>query len=124
MNKILIISVLEAIYTIYMLNYFETRYSLAHPFSYFRSRYFYHPIGVSDKPMSQICPFGHQMSWYLGGYFIVRALLLINFPRLRHSIKLFNKVLMILLFIISIVNFNAVVYLIPVFLIEYNVFFA
>jgi len=122
MNKILIISVLEAVYTIYMLNYFETRYSLAHPFSYFRSRYFYHPIGVSEEPMSQICSFGHQMSWYLGAYFIIRVLLLMYVPRLNKSIKLFNRALMILVFIVSLVNFNALVYLMPIFIVEYNYF--
>ena len=39
MNKIVTYSFIEALYVIYVLNYFKTKYSLAHPSSNFNSSY-------------------------------------------------------------------------------------
>ena len=69
---ILLLSFLQAFYIIYMLNYFKTRYSLSHPATLFTSKLLYHPIGVSNKPISNVCKLGHILSWYYGGFIILR----------------------------------------------------
>ena len=43
-NKLLLVSIIEALYVIYMLNFFKTKYSLAHPLSNFNNEYLKHPI--------------------------------------------------------------------------------
>ena len=53
-NKLLILSVLQSIYIIYILNYFKTRYSFAHPLLDFSSSYFKHPIGINNTSPSFI----------------------------------------------------------------------
>ena len=113
MNKLIFISIIQAIYIIFMLNYFKTKYSFAHPLSNFSSDYFKHPIGVNSEPISNICEFGHQASWFLALFVILRALF----------INKFNKNISILLFIFtisfSLLNLNAVIYLIPHFMLEF-----
>lgn len=116
--NLLLISFIEAIYVIYMLNYFKTKYSIAHPFTYFNNKYLFHPIGISDKPKSTICQFGHDVSWLIALYFIVRGYLIHN-NMFRNEINKINKIVLTLLIIGSFMNFNCVVYLIPIFVIEY-----
>ena len=55
-----------------MLNYFKTKYSLAHPLTYFENKLLYHPIGVSDKPVSNVCPLGNYLSFFLAMFVLIR----------------------------------------------------
>ena len=43
MNRLIIVSVIEAAYVIYMLRYFKTRYSIAHRLVKFKSEFLRHP---------------------------------------------------------------------------------
>ena len=118
MNTFIILSIISAIYIVYILNYFKTRYSLAHPLTYFENKLFYHPIGVSEHPLNQICPFGHISSWFLSGFIILRIFLVLN---KCFSIRLIRNISMLVLFLtilFSLMNFNALVYLIPYIIIE------
>lgn len=107
----------------FMLKYFKTRYSLAHPITFFNNKLFNHPIGISDKPISQICKFGHAMSWVIGFVLILRAILykfnIIN----KKLFVIFNKIIFFTILTVSLLNMNAVVYLIPYFITEIMFFF-
>ena len=113
--NIIYFSIFEALYLIYMLNYFKTRYSLAHPLSSFENNYFKHPIGVSSVPISNICSFGHQVSWLLALYIIVRGFLL---PKYKGFLRMSSIVVLIITATMSLLNLNATLYLIPYFIIE------
>ena len=114
----IIISLVEAIYVIYMLNFFKTRYSFAHPLTYFDNRIFRHPIGKSSEKQSQICSFGH-VGGYIIAFFIIARLITVQYNILSiNTILLFNKLAVMTVFILSLLNFNAVLYLIPFFIIE------
>ena len=115
-------TILEIIYIIYVLNYFKTKYSIAHPLTYFESDFLHHPViseEVSD-PMSMICPLGHRASWYLAGYILVRYIL--NNCNLvdKKSMQKINRHIFTLVLLGSLLNFNAVLYLLPVFLYEFG----
>ena len=114
----IIISLVEAIYVIYMLNFFKTRYSFAHPLTYFDNRILRHPIGKSSESQSQICPFGH-VGAYVIAFFIIVRLITLRYNIINvNTLLLFNKLALMAVFILSLLNFNAVLYLIPFFIIE------
>ena len=112
-----IISFVEAIYIIYMLNYFKTTVIMDSGLILYnlkklgiKSKYFNHQITKIDEPMNLVCPFGNLISWFIGAFFILR-----NYSKF---INKYNKYIIILIFIGSLMNFNVVVYLLPVFIIE------
>ena len=113
MNNIKIFSIIEAFYVIFMLNYFKTRYSLAHPLSNFNNNYLKHPIGVSEKPVSNICEFGHSASWFLAAFILLR----ISFVKSKIT-KYVSIFVLIIVASLSLLNFNAVLYLMPFFIYE------
>jgi hypothetical protein len=115
--KIVIVSLIQAIYVIYMLNYFKTIYSIAHPITLFDNNLIYHPIGTAEKPISNICKLGHILSWYLGAFLIVRSLFLYK-NIYKKQIKIISLVGLIIGIILSMMNFNAVLYLLPHFIME------
>jgi hypothetical protein len=120
MTNILLISIIEAIYVVYVMNYFKTRYSIAHPVTYFNTAYMFHPIGVSDKPRSNICPFGHDISWVIAAALIMRGIILHYKLVNTVMVSKLTKIGIILLFIGSLMNFNCVAYLLPIFIIEWH----
>ncbi len=116
--NIVSLSVVHAIYIIYVLNYFKTRYNFAHPITYFNNKLLYHPIGMSDVPKSKVCKLGNILSWFLALFIIIRAVLYVNRPPLREFLKKISLVGLILAVTLSMLNFNVVLYLIPHFIIE------
>lgn len=113
MNNIKLFSIIEAFYVIFMLNYFKTRYSLAHPLSNFNNNYLKHPIGVSENPVSNICKFGHSASWFLAAFILLR----ISFVKSKIT-KYVSIFVLIIVTSLSLLNFNAVLYLMPFFIYE------
>ena len=115
--NLLVLSVIEALYVIYMLNYFKTKYSLAHPLTYFENKFLYHPIGKSDKPICNICKLGNY------GAFIIAILIFLRYIYITKlhvkTLKLFNIFCVFGIFVLCLLNMNAVVYLIPFFIMEY-----
>jgi hypothetical protein len=116
----LLISLVEAIYVVYMMNYFKTRYSLAHPFTYFENKFLYHPIGVADKPICNICPLGNKGSVLIAIFLILRWIIFNNTSNKVYlkGLKMFSMLVLSIAFLLSLLNFNAVVYLLPYFILE------
>jgi len=108
-NKNLLISIFESIYLIYMFHYFKTSFDfniLASPQNWM----FKHLIG-NEKGL-RICPFGRIV---IIPFVII--LLLRNLSFISIS-KYFMNILLALSFILSWMNMNAVVYFIPVWIVE------
>lgn len=119
-TEFLLVSLVQAVYVIYMMNYFKTKYSLAHPFSYFENKFLYHPIGKSDRPICNICPLGNYGGFLIAIYVIIRWVIFTNTnaKKKNSGIKLFSIFALLLVFMLSLLNFNAVVYLLPYFISE------
>lgn len=118
MNALIIVSVIEAAYVIYILRYFKTRYSLAHPLVKFKSEFLRHPIGTSPEPVSNICPFGHLGALLIAAAIFIRLFLTLNKAFSKSLIKMYSRMAVFIVFIFSLMNMNAVLYLIPFFLSE------
>jgi hypothetical protein len=112
MNKLILLNVMQGVYIVYILNFFKTKYSFAHPLSNFSNDYLKHPIGVNNQPISNICEFGHQVSWFLALFIILRTLFKNRFT------KHISIIVLIITATFSLLNFNAVIYLLPHFAIE------
>ena len=112
-----LISIIESIYLYYMFRCFETTISFSHPLEFLRdydSPFFKHPIETEKFPQKHICPFGQS---------IILLLILYLLARFVIGMK-FNMLVLIISFILSLANFNAVVYLIPFFIIESIIFYS
>lgn len=118
MNTLIVVSILEAVYVVYMLRYFKTRYSFAHPLVKFKAEFLRHPIGTSPKPVSNICPFGHMGAILIAIAIFIRLTISINriFP--RNIVKMYSRMAVFMIFIFSLMNMNAVLYLTPFFISE------
>ena len=119
-NEFILLTLIEAIYVVYIMNFFKTRYSLAHPFSYFENKFLYHPIGKSDTPICNICPLGNWGSVAIAIYLVIRLIIFTNTNSkvAKTNLRLFSIFVLVLVVLLSLLNFNAVVYLIPYFLVE------
>lgn len=121
MNSFIIISLMSAVYVVYILRHFKTRYSLAHPLIKFKTEFLRHPIGTSPEPISNICPFGHLGALIIASAIIVRLFLVTYKLVTINLIKMYSRMAVFLVFIFSLMNMNAVVYLIPFFVSEYYI---
>ena len=77
----------------------------------------YHPVGRSTEPVSNICQLGNWGAYAIAFYILLRVLV----GRKNPVFKILNKLVVFMVFILSLLNFNAVVYLLPYFAIEYLV---
>ena len=73
---IILVALIHSLYVIYVLNFFKTTYSIAHPITYFSNDLLYHPIGKSDTPTSKVCKLGNLLSWYLAAFIFIRGCLI------------------------------------------------
>jgi hypothetical protein len=116
--KLLIITIIEVIYVYFMLNFFKTRFSIHHPLEYMLMNklpdFFKHPISEYDYS-NKICPFGHFSSNILVLYLIFRYFIV---SRTQYKIKNTNIIILLITVILSLLNMNAFVYLIPYFVLE------
>lgn len=118
MNFLTFATLFDAVYIVFILNYFKTKYSFAHPLTYFDNKFIYHPIGKSKIPVSNICPFGHLCSWFLAAFILIRLFLVYYTKISINLIKNMSYFVLIITILFSLMNFNAVIYLIPHFIIE------
>ena len=109
-----LVSIIEAVYVIYILNFYKTKYSFAHPLTYFENKILYHPIGKSSEPISNICKLGNIGAFFIAAYIILRIFY-------KNEFSVLNKLVVFIVFVMSLLNFNAVIYLLPYFCIEYLV---
>lgn len=112
----LLIHLLGAVYTVYMLNWFKTTYNLAHPLSYFENPLLYHPVDKLSHPQNPVCPLGNGLSWVLAAYLVLRGAALQFFPSAVAQFKQINLILVGFAATLSLMNFNVLVYLLPVFI--------
>ena len=120
MNQI-IYTIIEAAYIYYMYNIFKTSFSINHPGEYILkdlpiSDFFKHPINKSVYE-NKICPLGHITSKLLVIWLFLR-LGLVKFG--KYKVKWANLIIFGLFFVFTLLmNLNAFIYLIPVFIYEY-----
>ena len=120
----LAISVIEGLYIIYMFIFFKTCFSLeigrlqlenitrffSNLFKFNVEKLLYHPTQKCVDPVSQICLFGKYA-----------AVLIFVFLVMRHyceGLKKINMYVFLVIFLFSFMNYNAVLYLVPVFILE------
>ena len=111
-NKMLIISIIEAVYIIFMFRYFKTTYSFNYlPLKFLdNSLYLQHQKYATSTAESHICPFGHDMAFIIGAFLILR-----NFIPCFME---YNTCILSLILIGCFLNLNAVMYILPVIVIE------
>lgn len=123
MDKLLIITIVEAIYMVYMYNYFKTTSTFHNPLEKMLnnqvfSDFFKHPM-YSSEYGSKICPFGNYMGFILGFWVILRYILNRYPPSLSSKIRIINKIIFIAVLLGSmLLNFNSFVYYLPIFIYE------
>ena len=117
-----IITIIKIFYLYYFFRIFKTKYSFSHPFEFFLLRkinnfneksYFNHIIENTKEPIKRICPFGQQIILVLMTYILIRDLM-IN----KNKIKYIDKIVFYITLILSLLNFNAFIYLIPFWISE------
>jgi hypothetical protein len=119
-----LISLIEILYIYYMFHIFETRLTINNPWEKFQLNYLNetvseriysfinHPTSDSSFPESKICVFGKKIIYLLLIYLLIRVFLPINF------LKKLNPCVLLITFILSLANLNALIYLTPYFIIE------
>ena len=117
------LSFIEIIYILWMYNFFKTRYS----FSNRTNRYlmneqtiaFFRHNRTSEEPELKICPFGQFFSVLFCLYIFARIYIIRKRGYSRYF-QLINEIIMgNVAFFSYLMNLNAFVYLIPVFLYEF-----
>lgn len=129
MNMFVILTFFEIIYLCYTFLFMKTRYYVKHPLEIFICLeqgnekntgvldFLKHPVGKGEYG-SYICPFGKVMIIILCLFLLFRIYLFTSYNRyIRHS----SIVVLIISFLLSFMNMNAMIYLFPYFLIEYYV---
>ena len=105
--------IIESAYIIYMLRYFKTQYEIHHPLEYFITKdigFIKHPIYTS-KYESKICPLGNI------GCFILTFLILLRWY-MGGKMKKWSRIVLFITMYLSMLNMNAIIYLLPVFIYE------
>jgi len=113
----LLISIIEAIYILYMFCYFQTTFSIHHPLEYYLTGTFEHPISTGEYE-SKICPFGNKAIVLLAIWLILREFIDIE------DKKRLNTIIMNITLALSLMNMNALLYFLPIYFYEiiyYNV---
>ena len=95
-----------------MFNVFKTKYSINHPLEYLvnaGSKLFKHPIN-SGNYECKVCSFG---------IFSSKLIILYLLTRLLYYNAKINKIILFIIFILSFMNMNVVIYFIPFYILEY-----
>ena len=102
-----VVRIIQILYLIYMFYFFKTSVSIHHPFESKMTsftEYLKHPIN-SGKYESKICQFGKDAMILLIIYLVIRCF--VKYP------KICNIIMLSLTIIVSFLNMNAVLYIIP-----------
>jgi hypothetical protein len=113
-----VLSVIEAIYIIYMLNFYKSKTNYADPNVTFSNSFLAHPKTHSDIPISMVCPAGNTMSWLFATYLIGREYAPQNKLEEIMILKVLNIGVMLFGLLMSLMNLNVILYLSPIFAIE------
>ncbi len=128
-GKRILISLIEAFYIIYMWNFFKTRISLhniweANIMSRKDIPYFIRHQINTGRYENKICELGNVVGYLLGAWVLLRENFIYNLKdknllMKKHKIMKLNRIVFIVVAIFSfIMNLNAFVYLLPVFIYE------
>jgi len=127
-NRILI-SILEGFYVIFMWNYFKTKYSFHNIWEaplmnrHDMPKFIKHNVNTGIYE-NKICPMGNLAGYLLGAWILLRENFIYSVKEKhliisKRKIKQLNKMLFIIVAVLSfIMNLNAFIYLIPVFIYE------
>lgn len=120
--NLFIITFIESLYLYYMFHIFKTHYTFNHPFEYLftdnMGDYFKHPIGITNNNRSKICKFGRDGSIMIIVYLYFRYIIT-NFGILKKTNWIYiNKIILLIIFILSWMNLNAVIYFLPFILFD------
>ena len=115
----IILNIIEALYIVYMFNYFKTKYSLHLSWEYITQKHSFlkHPIqsGIYE---SKICPLGNLVGWLLPFWIFLRTYSYLHKVNTKY-IFILNCVFWSLIVILSfLMNLNAFIYFIPAIIIE------
>ena len=119
-NEIFIfLNIIEALYILYMFNYFKTKYSVHLSWEYITQKHSFlkHPIrsGIYE---SKICPLGNLVGWLLPVWIFLRTYSYLHKVNTKY-IFILNGVFWSLIVILSfLMNLNAFIYFIPAIIIE------
>ena len=118
----LLITIIECIYLYYMFHIFKTKYSFNHPLEYLVNdnlgNYYEHPIGIIDNNKSKICKFGRDGALIIIIYLISRYFILKLNLLSRNILVIINKIVLLIIFLLSWMNLNAVIYFLPFILFD------
>ena len=118
---IIIGTILECLYLNFMFTKFKTTYSCNHPLEYLIIKdlggFFQHPISKTEYS-NKICPFGKVAIKYLIFYLLLRMVLLVSLSVDINTIKKINFYILGIALVISLMNMNALLYLIPFFMFD------
>ena len=113
----LLITTIECIYLYYMFHIFKTKYSFNHPLEYLVNdnlgNYYEHSIGIVDNDKSKICKFGRDGALIIIIYLISRYFILKLNLLSRNILIIINKIILLIIFLLSWMNLNAVIYFLP-----------
>ena len=109
-KNLFLISAVESAYILYMFNMFKTRKNFAKGQCCSERECMQHQVGDTEEPESKICPFGKKMSWVAALYLMSRT---IQFNPTVNLIVLGGGAIGSF-----VMNRNAFVYLVPVFITE------
>ena len=123
MDNRLLFTIIEAIYLVYMYNYFKTSVSFHNPVETLLNdkvfnNFFKHPI-YSGNYESKICRFGNLVGFLLAIWVILRYYISKNFLDRKALVEKINKLIFCIVLLGAIfLNFNAFIYYLPIFLYE------
>ena len=124
-NKYLLISIFEVIYVYYMIFLFKTRINqdkgvkrgigfIVHPLNKITNNYFHHSKTHSKDCTSFVCKFGKDIAKI--------AILWLLFRNLIPQIKKYNKYFIFACFLLTFLNFNTLIYILPIFILEFYLY--
>lgn len=120
MDTFAVVSVLEAVYIIYMFHFFRTRYSVHHPLEAVLTQnadVLRHPIATGLYE-SKICPLGSIVGIFVAIFILLRLRFRARCPR---AFSIATKVIFSALALGALLsNMNAFIYIIPLLLVEYG----
>ena len=109
MNSILYISILQSIYLLYMFRYFKTTVNFDILKIHYANKYLNH--NITNSYGLKICPFGRDIIFLLVGILLFRNVYKIPQTYIYYS-------LYIALGLSLLMNWNAFVYILPVYVLE------
>ena len=123
-SNLFFFTIIEILYLFYMFIRFKTRVNFNHPFEYYMINklgdFFKHPI--SEKEYSnKICPFGHFAIKNFILYLIFR-LIFLKFNGNIQIIKKINFYIFAVALLLSLINMNSLIYLIPFIMLDFYIF--